>query len=91
MVSAELLNMQHSPNFMENAFPLADVGSTNYSTWTESVWEEISLQIFLMPSWQQEAATLSAGIAVFLVSLGVVFCLNKEAALLFTPRALVGI
>ncbi|CAN7980301.1 unnamed protein product [Ixodes pacificus] len=84
--SITMLTMARSP-----AFEIGDVGSTEYSTWTESVWDEISLQIFLMPSWQQEAATLSAGIAVFLVSLGVVFCLNKEAALLFTPRALVGI
>ncbi|CAN7983242.1 unnamed protein product, partial [Ixodes hexagonus] len=73
------------------AFEIGDIDSTEYSTWTESVWDEASLQIFLMPSWHQEAATLSAGIVVFLFSLTVVFWLNKEAALLFTPHAVVGI
>lgn len=73
------------------AFEIEEISSREYSTWTESVWEEASLQIFLMPSWKQEVTTLSLGLVIFLVSFALVYLVSGEAAILFTPRAMVGV
>ncbi|XP_050034653.1 nicastrin [Dermacentor andersoni] len=84
--STTMMTLARSP-----AHELKDWSTREYSTWTESVWEEASLQVFLMPSFRQEVSVLIGGIAVFLVSLLTVHCLNQKALVLFTPRALVGI
>uniref|UniRef100_A0A2R5LKX3 Nicastrin n=1 Tax=Ornithodoros turicata TaxID=34597 RepID=A0A2R5LKX3_9ACAR len=84
--SSTMFTLAKSP-----AFETDDVTSKEYSTWTESVWEEASLQIFVMPSWRQEVTTMSLGVIIFLVSLALVHVVNSEAAILFTPRALVGV
>uniref|UniRef100_A0A023FH90 Putative transmembrane glycoprotein nicastrin n=2 Tax=Amblyomma TaxID=6942 RepID=A0A023FH90_AMBCJ len=84
--STTMMTLARSP-----AHELKDWSTREYSTWTESVWEEASLQVFLMPSFRQEVSVLVGGIAVFLVSLLTVHCLNQQALVLFTPRALVGI
>lgn len=84
--STTMMTLARSP-----AYELKDWSSREYSTWTESVWEEASLQVFLMPSFRQEVSVLVGGVAVFLVSLLTVHCLHRQASVLFTPRALVGI
>ncbi|KAK8768236.1 hypothetical protein V5799_015299 [Amblyomma americanum] len=84
--STTMMTLARSP-----AHELKDWSTREYSTWTESVWEEASLQVFLMPSFRQEVSVLVGGITVFLVSLLTVHCLNQQAVVLFTPRALVGI
>ncbi|XP_049271955.1 nicastrin [Rhipicephalus sanguineus] len=84
--STTMMTLARSP-----AHELKDWSTREYSTWTESVWEEASLQVFLMPSFRQEVSVLVGGIAVFLISLLTVHCVNQQALVLFTPRALVGI
>ncbi|XP_076341485.1 nicastrin-like [Tachypleus tridentatus] len=46
------------------AFELKDWTSTEYSTWTESVWTEISCRIFLKPSRVQEGVTFALGVII---------------------------
>ncbi|KAL1471807.1 hypothetical protein MTO96_023464 [Rhipicephalus appendiculatus] len=84
--STTMMTLARSP-----AHELKDWSTREYSTWTESVWEEASLQVFLMPSFRQEVSVLVGGISVFLISLLTVHCVNQQALVLFTPRALVGI
>lgn len=58
--------------------------SGEYSTWTESVWQELSLRMYLKPAWEQEVKTLSVGIAVIIVSFIVVYWINEHADVLFS-------
>ena len=60
-----------------------DFNSGEYSTWTESVWEEPAARIFLKPSWGQEVATLSAGIVVAFISFLITYSVKQRAHILF--------
>ncbi|XP_023209668.1 nicastrin-like [Centruroides sculpturatus] len=71
------------------AFVLKDWNSKEYSTWTESVWEEASVLIFLQPSRAKEAATLVAGCIISVLSFIIVYFANKRASILFGARNLV--
>ncbi|XP_078392748.1 nicastrin-like [Cetorhinus maximus] len=69
------------------AFELKDWASTEYSTWTESRWKEISARIFLVASRKLEIITLLTGIGVLLASLILIYFVNAKANVLFTsPR-----
>jgi len=54
-----------------------------YSSWTESVWPELSLRMFLRPSLSQEVNTLVAGLVVLFVSFASVYWVNRNADVLF--------
>ncbi|XP_006895531.1 PREDICTED: nicastrin [Elephantulus edwardii] len=69
------------------AFELKEWGSTEYSTWTESRWKDISARIFLVASKELEFITLMVGFGILIFSLIVTYCVNAKADVLFiTPR-----
>lgn len=72
------------------AYVLNEWKSSEYSTWTESVWLETTVRIFLQPSTTQETITLVTGVAIFLLSIGAVYFVNKRASIIFNTRPLVG-
>lgn len=71
------------------AFLLKDWNSREYSTWSESIWEDSSVMIFLQPSRTKEAATLVAGCIISALSFAIVYFANKRASILFGARNLV--
>ncbi|XP_013790954.1 nicastrin-like, partial [Limulus polyphemus] len=71
------------------AFELKDWTSTEYSTWTESVWTEISCRIFLKPSRVQEGVTFAIGIIILVISFGIVYAIKNQAHVLFGSRNLI--
>lgn len=74
------------------AFEITDYngwGTFQYSTWTESSWatNAILLRVFLIPSKAMETSILSGGVILTLVSMVLIYCLNKKADILFAhPR-----
>ncbi|XP_004688440.1 PREDICTED: nicastrin [Condylura cristata] len=69
------------------AFELRQWGSTEYSTWTESRWKDISARIFLIASKELEFITLMVGFGILVFSLIVTYCINAKADVLFiAPR-----
>lgn len=71
------------------AFELKDWTSTEYSTWTESVWTEISCRIFLKPSRVQEGVTFAIGVIILVISFGIVYAIKNRANVLFGSRNLI--
>ncbi|XP_054001491.1 nicastrin isoform X1 [Hylaeus anthracinus] len=72
-----------SPAFIIDGY---DMKSGTYSTWTESVWQTLSVRMFLKPSAATERfsmilGSLVAGIAFFLV-----WFINSRAEILFNSR-----
>lgn len=72
------------------AYVLNEWTSTEYSTWTESVWMETSARIFVQPGKVQEAITLVTGIIIFLLSIGSVYFINERSSIIFNTKPLVG-
>lgn len=71
-----------SPAFVIEGY---NMSSGNYSTWTESVWPELTAKMFLKPSFQQEVMTLSLGIAVLILSYACVLFIKVRKEVLFSP------
>lgn len=71
-------------------FAFSDWKSTEYSTWTESVWLETSARIFVQPGKTQEAITLVTGIIIFLLSIGSVYFVNERSSIIFNTKPLIG-
>jgi len=68
------------------AFEMNDYASTEYSTWTESMWNsDIGIRIYLVADPQIEGVILASGVLVFICSFGVTFFFSKKATILFTP------
>ncbi|XP_066991287.1 nicastrin [Anabrus simplex] len=67
------------------AFEISDYDWTSgqYSTWTESVWQELSVRIFLKPSPYHENLIFSIGTVVLILSFVVVYFLNARSHILF--------
>ncbi|XP_071037443.1 nicastrin isoform X2 [Parasteatoda tepidariorum] len=72
------------------AFVLNEWKSTEYSTWTESVWLETSARIFLQPGKAQELVTLFSGFIIFFISIGTVYFFNERSSIIFNTKPLVG-
>lgn len=73
-----------SPAFEEVGY---DFKSNQYSTWTESTWNELSARIFLRPSATHESLTFSIGFTVMILSFVIVFLINSKADVLFAEVA----
>ncbi|XP_069684848.1 nicastrin isoform X2 [Periplaneta americana] len=67
------------------AFVIPDYNwaSGSYPTWTESVWREFSVRMFLKPSRSHENLTLSLGIVALLLSFLIVYFANSRSQILF--------
>ncbi|GIX85870.1 nicastrin [Caerostris extrusa] len=72
------------------AYVLNDWKSTNFSTWTESVWLETTVRIFVQPGKLQEAYTLVTGFVIFFLSIISVYFINDRASIIFNTRPLIG-
>ncbi|XP_054278426.1 nicastrin-like isoform X1 [Macrosteles quadrilineatus] len=59
--------------------------SGEFSSWTESVWPELSLRMFLRPSHSQELNTMMVGLVVLFLSFLSVYWVNRNADELFNP------
>ena len=57
--------------------------SLPYSTWTESVWDNPTVRIFLKPGPNQEWFTLTGGILITLLSFIIVRFLRNQSKTLF--------
>ena len=68
------------------AFELKDFTSTEYSTWTESMWgSDMGIRMYLIADPTVEGIVLACGIIMFICSFGLVFFFKRKAAILFTP------
>ncbi|XP_035704383.1 nicastrin isoform X2 [Folsomia candida] len=72
-----------SPAFVIDNY---DWTSGQYSTWTESVWQQFSVRIFVKPSRAHEIITLVSGILVFFISFVVVGWTSLKSDIIFPTR-----
>lgn len=63
-----------------------DWSSTEYSTWTESVWETSRARMFLKPSPTREWLTLAIGIVILVLSFVIVHLMERNSDLLFNSK-----
>ncbi|XP_065171601.1 nicastrin-like isoform X1 [Atheta coriaria] len=69
-----------SPAFLIDGY---DWTSGEYSSWTESVWREFNVRLFLKPARAHEIMTLVVGLVVFLASMAITLCINRKKDVLF--------
>ncbi|KAJ3651438.1 hypothetical protein Zmor_017482 [Zophobas morio] len=72
-----------SPAFIIDGY---DWSSGQYSTWTESIWGDIKLRVFLKPSAAHENMTIAVGSMVFILALLLVYFVKSRAHILFAPQ-----
>ncbi|KAK6634077.1 hypothetical protein RUM44_004685 [Polyplax serrata] len=79
-------SLAQSPAFVIKDY---DWTSQEYSTWTESVWQEkMSARAFIKPSRKQEILSLLSGLLVFIFSFVIVYFISSKANILFNQQAL---
>ncbi|XP_033222555.1 nicastrin [Belonocnema kinseyi] len=64
-----------------------DMSSGTYSTWTESIWESLSVRMFLKPSPATERLSMAVGSTVAILSIIVVWFFNSRANIIFNTRS----
>ncbi|XP_003493554.1 nicastrin isoform X3 [Bombus impatiens] len=74
-----------SPAFIIDGY---DMKSGVYSTWTESIWQTLSVRMFLKPSAATEQLTMILGSSVAGISFVLVWFINSRADILFNSRNL---
>ncbi|XP_012247186.1 nicastrin isoform X2 [Bombus impatiens] len=74
-----------SPAFIIDGY---DMKSGVYSTWTESIWQTLSVRMFLKPSAATEQLTMILGSSVAGISFVLVWFINSRADILFNSRAI---
>ncbi|XP_060828681.1 nicastrin isoform X2 [Bombus pascuorum] len=74
-----------SPAFIIDGY---DMKSGMYSTWTESIWQTLSVRMFLKPSAATEQLTMILGSSVAGISFILVWFINSRADILFNSRAI---
>jgi nicastrin len=75
-----------SPAFLAGVKEDYDWSSGLYPTWTESIWKVISGRLFLQGSPAHDHGIFAMGIIILVVSLGAVFWLDKNSAIIFTKQ-----
>lgn len=55
-------------NFMKTISLDYDLSSSEYSTWTESVWHEVQIRMFLRQSFRLQIIIFILGVSIFLFS-----------------------
>ncbi|KAK3912031.1 Nicastrin [Frankliniella fusca] len=71
-----------SPAFVIEGYNMT---SGQYSTWTESVWPELTAKLFVKPSFRHELMTLSLGVTVLVLSFAGVLFIKVRKEILFSP------
>ncbi|XP_017774450.1 PREDICTED: nicastrin [Nicrophorus vespilloides] len=77
-----------SMNFTEAKSPAFDIedyawDSGKYSTWSESVWHDFSMRMFLKPSKSHEIMTISIGTTVFVAAIAIILFIKRKSEVLF--------
>ena len=75
-----------SPAFLDVVMEDYDWSSGKYPTWTESIWKVISGRLFLQGSPAHDHGIFAMGIIILVVSMVVVFWLDKNSAIIFTQQ-----
>ena len=75
-----------SPAFLDGVMEDYDWSSGKYPTWTESIWKVISGRLFLQGSPAHDHGIFAMGIIILVVSMVVVFWLDKNSAIIFTQQ-----
>ncbi|KAG1697198.1 Nicastrin [Nymphon striatum] len=70
------------------AFAEKDWSSTEYSTWTESRWNNFSIRLFLKASFIHELTALLIGLALTVLSFIFIYFVNKQSDVLFTAATI---
>lgn len=83
-VTTQNFSLALSPAFIDDGY---DFKSNQYSTWTESTWNELSARMFLRPSATHESFTFSIGFATMILSFVIVYLINSKADVLFSEVA----
>ncbi|XP_050535168.1 nicastrin isoform X2 [Daktulosphaira vitifoliae] len=65
-----------SPAFIISDY---DLSSHEFSTWTESVWHEVQIRMFLKQSFQMQIVILVLGISIFLISFIIIHRVNSQS------------
>lgn len=63
-----------------------DWESGKYSSWTESVWKDFSVRMYLKPSMRHEIVTLSIGTIILIVSMQLVYFVYSRSDILFPKQ-----
>lgn len=63
-----------------------DLSSPEYSTWTESVWHEVHIRIFLRQSLKLQIIIFGLGIVIFLLSFIIVKKMNDQSGIHFNNQ-----
>ncbi|XP_066911809.1 nicastrin-like [Clytia hemisphaerica] len=72
------------------SFELKDYASTEYSTWTESMWSgDVGVRLYMVANPTNEIIVLVVGIVMLLSSIAFVYFIKKNAHILFTPSIVV--
>jgi nicastrin len=80
-LTTQNLSYALSPAFEDESY---NFKSNQYSTWTESTWNELSARIFLQPSTMHESFTFAIGSIVMILSFIIVYFVNSKAEILFS-------
>lgn len=63
-----------------------DLSSSEYSTWTESVWHEVQIRMFLKQSLKLQIVIFVLGILVFLFSFIIVKKMYDQSGINFNNQ-----
>lgn len=63
-----------------------DLSSSEYSTWTESVWHEVQIRMFLRQSLKLQIVIFVLGILVFLFSFIIVKKMYDQSGINFNNQ-----
>jgi len=63
-----------------------DLSSSEYSTWTESVWHEVQIRMFLRQSLKLQIVIFVLGILVFLFSFVIVKKMYDQSEINFNNQ-----
>lgn len=63
-----------------------DLSSSEYSTWTESVWHEVQIRMFLRQSHRLQIIIFIFGISIFVISFIVVRKVYAQSGIYFNNQ-----
>lgn len=81
--SSAYMSLTSSPSVDAESMETFDDRFKDYALWTESKWQDISIRMFMMPSFLQQIMTLGLGIIIFVFSFLLVWLIDRNAYELF--------
>lgn len=86
MKSATFMTKAVSPALRSDDSSENKWDSTEYSTWTESIWTKPRVRIFLKPSPVNEWLTLTVGVLILIVSFVAIYFIEKNSRDIFLSK-----